>query len=67
MTVVQLADLMTELAKTKVHMQFLSGYFLHWTPTFGWCVIRNSSKNGYQNDMCWKDIELHAQMLIVPQ
>lgn len=35
-TIVLLADLMTELAKTKVDSSY-SVTFLNWTPTFEWC------------------------------
>ena len=58
---------MIELAKTKVDSSY-SVTFLNRTPIFEWCVIVCSSKKGYQNDMCLKDIQLHAQnMIIVPQ
>ena len=32
-----------------------------WTPIFEWHVLRIGSKNKHQNDMCLKEIGLHAQ------
>ena len=34
--------------------------FLHQTPIFEWYVVTCDPKNGYQKDMCSKEIELHA-------
>ena len=39
--------------------------YLNWTPIFEWCVVRCGSKNGYQKDMCLKEIGLHAQNMII--
>ena len=38
--------------------------YLNQTPIFEWYVIRFSSKNKYQKDMCLKESELHAQNMI---
>ena len=34
-------------------------------PMFEWCVVRCGSKNGHYEDMCLKEIELHAQNLLI--
>ena len=39
--------------------------FLCQTPIFEWYVGRCGSKNGYQKDVCSKEIELHAQNMII--
>ena len=38
--------------------------YFDWTPLFEWYVVRCSSKNGDQKDMCLKEIGLHAQNMI---
>ena len=38
--------------------------FLMRTLAFGWYVVRSGSKNGYQNDMCSKEIGACAQLMI---
>ena len=37
---------------------------LNWTPIFEWCVVKCGSKNGFQKDMCLKEIELRAQNML---
>ena len=38
--------------------------FCNWTPIFEWYVVRCSSKNGYQTNMCFRKIQLCAQSMI---
>ena len=38
--------------------------FLDRFPIFEWCVIRCRSKKEHQNNMCLKEIRLHAQNLL---
>ena len=38
--------------------------FLIETAIFEWCVVGCGSKNGYQKNMCLKEIGLHAQNLL---
>ena len=33
-------------------------------PIYEWYVVRCGSKNGHQNDMCLKEIGLHAQNML---
>ena len=35
------------------------------TPIFQWCVVYYGSKNGYQKDMCLKEIGLCVQNMIM--
>ena len=38
--------------------------YLYQTPIFEWYVVRCGSKNRYQNDLCLKEIGLHAQNMV---
>ena len=35
-----------------------------WTPLFEVCGVRCGSKNGHYKDMCSKEIELRAEILL---
>ena len=37
---------------------------LKQTLIFKRCMVECESKNGHLKDMCWKEIELHAQNLL---
>ena len=52
-----------DFAQGKVDNPYLVT-FLIMTPIFGWYVFWYGSKNGYQKDMCMKEIGLSVQNMI---
>ena len=47
----------------KIDVRNLVNY-LNWAPIFNWYLIRCGFKNRYKNDICSKEVILHAQNMI---